>query len=176
MRLIYLQKAQQSSTTTANSFNFVLVTVIQVNLSVIASCSTFLKPLVDSLGIGLMTNDIRVPLGSDDMTASVNRINPFSILGGRETNNAQDVHRGIWNLTSGGHSTSAATPANDHEFQLEDLEQHGSRDKMVIKQTKTTDVSSYPKFPPKTSTRFPSKARAGESTEAFLTTPALSRV
>ena len=114
-----------------------------------------------------MTNDIRVPLGSDDTTAGVNRISPFSILGGRETNKAQHAHRGFWNPTSGGKSTSAATAANDHEFQLENLEQHGSRDKMVIKQTKTTDVSSYPKFPQKSSTRFPSKARAGESTPHF---------
>ena len=110
------------------------------------------------------------------MTAGVNRISPFSILGGRETNNAQRVHRGTWNPTSGGKSTSAATAANDHGFQLGDLEQQGSRDKMVIKQTKTTDVSSYPKFLRKTSARFPSKARAGESTEEFLTTPVLSHV
>ena len=123
-----------------------------------------------------MTNDIRVPLGSDDMTAGVNRINPFSILGGRETKNAQHVQRGTWSPTSGGKFTSAATAANDHEFQLEDLEQHSSRDKMVIKQTKTTDVFSYPKFPAKTPPRFPSKARSGESTEGFLTTPVLSHV
>ena len=114
-----------------------------------------------------MTNDIRVPLGSDDTTAGVNRISPFSILGGRETNKAQHAHRGFWNPTSGGKSTSAATAANDHEFQLEDLEQHGSREKMVIKQTRTTDVSSYPKLPQKSSARFPSKARAGESTRHF---------
>lgn len=73
-------------------------------------------------------------------------------MGGRDTNNAQHVDRGIWNPTSGGKTTSAANAASDHEFQLEDLEQHGSRDKMIIKQTKTTDVSSYPKFPQETST------------------------
>ena len=145
IRLIYFQKARHSSSTTASSFNLVLVTTVQTNTCVIASCLTFLKPLVDSLAIGLVKNDIRVPLGPGETNVGGGRINPFSILSGRKTSKAQRLHHGTWYPTSGGKTTSDATAAKSGEFELEDLEQHGSQDRMVIKQTKTTEVSSYPK-------------------------------
>ena len=119
-RLIYFHKAHDFSSATANSFNFVLVTVIHTNLSVIASCTTFLKPMVDSLHIGLMVNDIRVPIESEDMAVSGKRINQFSLSSGRKTKTALDAHRPAWNPTLGGTSTSTATTTEDHDFQLQD--------------------------------------------------------
>ena len=105
--------------------------------------------MVDSLHIGLMVNDIRVPIESEDMTVSGKRINPFSLSNRKKTKTALNSHRQAWNPSSGGMSTSTATTAEDPDLQLQDLEQQGSQDRMIIKQTKTTDVSSYPRPPQK---------------------------
>ena len=155
LRLTYFQQAQRYFGTAANSFNFVLVTVIHTNGSVIASCMTFLKPVADSLEIGLMKNNIRVPLGSDDTNVGANKINPFSISNGREMNRTANAYRYNWDAKPGDIFTSTATAASDQEHQLHNLKQSDSQDMMVIKQTKTTDVSLYPMFPQKTSTRIP---------------------
>jgi len=163
-RLINFQKSHRSSTTTDNSFNFALVTVIHTNFSVIASCTTFLKPMVDSLHIGLMKNDIQVPTESDDMAVGGKRNNPFPNFSKSKPKHTHDIHRPTWNPRLGGISASTATTGTDPDFQLQDLERHGSQDRMLIKQTKTTDVSSYPRNAQKaSSTRLPSKASAGDS-------------
>lgn len=158
LRLTYLANTHHSSTTAGNSVKVALVTVIHTNYSVIAGSLTFLKPVVDSLDIGLMKNDIRIPLDSEDTNVGATRINPFSILSGRTINNPPKIQRCTWNPTSGGISSSSATAtaAKDPEFQLQDLKkQHSSQDRMVIKQTKTTVVSSYPRIPEPIHTRLP---------------------
>ena len=164
LRLVYFHKAQRSSDTAATSFNFVLVTVIHTNVSVIASCLTFLKPMADSLDVGFMKNDIRVPLGSDDTNVGANRINPFSVSNGRVVNLTSNANRYNWDRNPADNFTATATAARDQEYQLQGLKQHGSQDRMVITQTKTTDVSSFPRFPEKTSRGIPSSGSAGEST------------
>ena len=108
--------------------------------------------MADSLDIGLVKNDIRVPLTSDDTNVGTNRMNPFSISNGREVNNSASAYRYSWDPKPGDIFTSAATAARDQEYPLQDLKQHGSQDRMVITQTKTTDVSSYPGVPQKAST------------------------
>lgn len=140
--------------------NLVLVTIVHTNYSVIASCLTFLKPMVDSLHIGLMKNDIRIPLEQDESTVGDNKINPFSILSARRTNDGQNTRRGSWNPMSGGVSISTVAATKNRDFELQGLEYHSSQERMIIKQTKTTDVSSYPRPPPKASTRFLSGALA----------------
>ena len=139
------------------------MTIIHTNGSVIASCLPFLKPVADSLDIGLMKNDIQVPLGSDDANAGANRMNPFSISNGREISRTTNAHRYNWDAKPGDNFTSTAAAARDQEHQLQEFKQSHSQDRMVIKQTKTTDVSSYPIYPQKTSTGMQSKGLTGES-------------
>ena len=162
LRLTFYQKAQSSPNDTADSVNLVLVTVVHTNYSVIASCLTFLKPMVDSLHIGLMKNDIRIPLEQDDSTVGNNKINPFSILSGRGTNDSQKSRRGAWHPMSGGVSTSTVAATKNRDLELQRLEHHSSQERMIIKQTKTTDVSSYPRPPPSVPKQFLSGALANQ--------------
>ena len=145
--------------------NLVLVTVVHTNYSIIASCLTFLKPMVDSLHIGLMKNDIRIPIEQDDSAGDDNKINPFSILSGRGPNDSQNTGRAPpWHPIAGGVSTSTVAATKNREFELQGLDRHhGSRERMIIKQTKPTDVSSCPRHPPpKASSRFLSGALANQ--------------
>ena len=66
------------------------------------------------------------------------------------------AHPYNWDPNPGDIFTSTATAARDQEYQLQDLKQDGSQDRIVITQTKTTDVSSYPGVPRKASTETPS--------------------
>ena len=162
LRLTFYRKARSYPNNAANSVNLVLVTIVHTNYSVIATCLTFLKPMVDSLHIGLMKNDIRIPLEQDESTTGDKKVNPFSILSGRATNDGQNIRREPWHPMSGGVSTSTVAATKNREFELQGLEHHSSQERMIIKQTKTTDVSSYPRPPPKTSARFLSGALADQ--------------
>ncbi|KAL2058162.1 hypothetical protein ABVK25_001780 [Lepraria finkii] len=95
LRVYYLNKSYHSPDTTLTSFTPTLITVIHTNYSIIASCMPFLKPIFDSLAIGLMTNAINVPIERvDESSGSRSRnkdsINPFALLGGKgyKTRNA----------------------------------------------------------------------------------------
>lgn len=142
MRLVYLFKAYHISDITMSSFNATLVTVIHTNYSIIASCVPFLKPMIDSLAIGLMTNDIRVPVRPEKSVKNKDQTNPFAILGGKgfHTRNAYG-----WTRDPTSQYTSTVTAGNENDVELGDLERYGSRDRMVINQTTTTVVSSDPK-------------------------------
>ena len=126
------------------SFNAELITVIHTNYSIIASCLTFLKPLIDSLAVGLITNNIRIPVRPQDDTKKKDKLNPFAILGGKGFN-TRNFYGWTRSQSSGYSATVTTGTVNDVE--LQDLEQYGSRDRMVINQTKTTVVASDPRNP-----------------------------
>ena len=109
-----------------------------------------------------MKNDIRIPIEPDDSTGDDNKINPFSILSGRGTNDSQNTGRAPWHPMSGGVSISTVAATKNREFELQGLDHHSSRERMIIKQTKTTEVSSSPRIPPKASSRFLSGALANQ--------------
>lgn len=143
LRLVYLVRAFRSSDFTKASFNPELITVIHTNYSIIASCLPFLKPFLDSLAIGLMTNDIRIPINDDpkNKTAKDGKMNPFAILGSgsryakRTTAYGSGWTRSIVNTGKG----------NEQEHELRELERYGSRERMVINQTRTAEVTSEPR-------------------------------
>ena len=127
-----------------SSFNTALITVIHTNYSIIASCLTFLKPLIDSLAVGLITNNIRVPIRPQDDTKKKEKLNPFAILGGKGFS-TRNFYGWTRSQSSGYSATITAGTGNDVE--LQDMERYGSRDRMVINQTKTTVVASDPRTP-----------------------------
>lgn len=146
LRLIYLIRAYHSSDFTKFYFEPELITVIHTNYSIIASCLPFLKPFLDSLAIGLITNDIRLPINEDTKTkaAKETRMNPFAVLtsGGRyakrTTAYGSGWTRSIVNTAKGG--------SEPQEHELRDLERYGSRERMVINQTRTAEVTSEPRI------------------------------
>ena len=140
LRLLYLYRVYHSPDITSSSFNSALVTVIHTNYCIIASCLPFLKPLIDSLSIGLITNEIRVPVTSDDSTNSKDLTSPFAILSGRTVFKTRNVHG--WTRFPASDYSATATVGKNDEMEFRDLEQYGSRDRMVINQTKTIAVSS----------------------------------
>ena len=155
LRLIYLIRALRSSDFTKSSFNPELITVIHTNYSIIASCLPFLKPFLDSLAIGLMTNDIRIPI-NDDPTAKTKAagagtvkdgnkmINPFAILTGGSRYAKRTTGYGSGWTRSIVHTGKGAGSA-EPEHELRDLERYGSRERMVINQTRTAEVTSEPR-------------------------------
>ncbi|MCJ1452317.1 hypothetical protein MMC28_002659 [Mycoblastus sanguinarius] len=145
LRLVFLYTAYHSSHTKISSFHTALVTVIYTNYCIIASCLPFLKPLVDSLAVGLMTNDIRVPIRSEDSINDKDKFNPFAILSGRNGFKARNAYG--WTRSPTSEYTSTVTAGRDNDVEFRDLERYGSRDRMVINQTKTTVVSSDPRVP-----------------------------
>ena len=99
-----------------------------------------------------MTNDIRVPVRSEESVGDKLKINPFAILGGGK----HFQTRNAYGWTRFPHSTdytSTVTSGKDIDLELQNLERYGSQEKMVINQTKTTVVSSDPKPPPASAAR-----------------------
>ena len=87
-----------------------------------------------------MTNDIRIPVNNDNKTtARDGRMNPFAILGGGKSY-AQRSGYGSW--TRSIINTGKGTKVNEQEHELRDVERYGSREKMVINQTRTAEVTS----------------------------------
>ena len=100
--------------------------------------------MVDSLAIGLMTNDIGVPIRLEQSNKSKGKINPFAILGGKGFNMRNAYG---WTRDPSSGYTSTVTAGKDNEVELSNLERYGSRDRMVISQTKTIVVSSNSRTP-----------------------------
>lgn len=133
-----------------------MVTEIHSKYSIIASCIPFMRPLVEALAVGLVTNDIFIP--EDDKSnpikensRRISRVNPFALRKGSWTNLTRDPHaraghksmsakQGVFTSTISGGSNQVG-----HGVELEALEsskKYGSEERMVINQTKTTSVSS----------------------------------
>ena len=142
LRLVYLFQANNFSDLTMTSSNAALTTIIYANYSIIASCLSFLKPMVDSLVVGLLTNDVSVPVDSEESLQKTNRVNPFAILSGRHFN-ARSGYGGTKSQTSG--YTATATAGKRNDIELLNIERYGSQDRIVIGQTKETVVDSEPK-------------------------------
>lgn len=144
LRLVYLNNVIHSPDTTIKAVNVALVTVIHTNYCIIASCLPFLKPLIDSLAIGLLTNDIRVPVRSEDSIKDKSKMNPFAILSGGKRFHTRNAY-GWTRFPASSDYTSTVTSGKENNIELANLEKYGSQERMVINQTKTTVVSSDPK-------------------------------
>ena len=142
---MYLSKVFHSTNnTTIDAVDVALVTVIHTSYCIIATCVTFLKPVMDALSIGLMTNEIRVPERLTESGKDRSRINPFAILSGENYFKKRSAHG--WTRYPGSSDyTSTVTGGKDNDVELQNLERFGSRERMVINQTKTTEVHSDPK-------------------------------
>ena len=72
-------------------------------------------------------------------------MNPFALLGGKgyKTRNAYGWTR----FPKDSEYTSEIVGGKEHGVELGDLERYGSRDRMVINQTRTTVVASEPRVP-----------------------------
>lgn len=80
LRLTYLLRAFDSLNSTWDSFNLALVTSLHTNISVIAACISFFKPIIDSLAPGVMANDLHFSLESNEaQNAGIPRWNGFGI-------------------------------------------------------------------------------------------------
>ena len=143
---MYLSKVDYSTNITLDAVDVALVTVIHTSYCIIATCATFLKPLIDALSIGLMTNEIRDPERLAESSRDKTRFNPFAILNGERYFTKKSAYG--WNRYPGSSDyTSTVTAGRDNDVELQNLERFGSRERMVINQTKTTDVHSDPKSP-----------------------------
>ncbi|MCJ1405249.1 hypothetical protein MMC11_008476 [Xylographa trunciseda] len=59
LRLVYISSADSSTDPTFTAVTTALITVININLSIILACIPFLKPFLDSLQIGMFNSDPR---------------------------------------------------------------------------------------------------------------------
>ena len=143
---MYLYKVYHSSDTTIDTVKAALVTVLHANYCIIASCVPFLRPVVATLTIGLTTNDIRVPARSEWSIMDKSKINPFAILSRGERVQTRNAH-GWTRFPASSDFTSTVTVGQDKDTELQSLERYGSQNAMIIHQTKTTVVSSDPRFP-----------------------------
>ena len=91
IRIVYLSKVYHSSDATSGAVNVALVTVLHSKYCIIASFVPFLKPLVDSQAIRLMTNVVHIPLGREEAVRNNSKINPFAILSGGKPFHARDA-------------------------------------------------------------------------------------
>ncbi|CAD6573233.1 MAG: hypothetical protein ASARMPREDX12_005913 [Alectoria sarmentosa] len=146
LRLVYLYKVYHSSDTTIDTVKAALVTVLHANYCIIASCVPFLRPVVATLTIGLTTNDIRVPARSEWSIMDKSKTNPFAILTRGKRVQTRNPH-GWTRFPASSDFTSTVTVGQDKDTELQSLERYGSQNVMIIHQTKTTVVSSDPRFP-----------------------------
>ena len=129
-----------------DSVNVAIVTVIHTNYCIIAAYMPFLKPLIDSLAISLMTNDIRVLVRSKESIKDKSKINSFAILSGGKRFQTRNAY-GWTRFPGSSDYTSTATSGKDNDVELQNLERCGSQERMVIKQTKTAEVSFDSRLP-----------------------------
>ena len=141
LRLVYLSQASDSSDVTLDSFDAALVTEIHTNYSIIASCLPFLKPLVDALAIGLISNDIRLREDSGNVK---DKINSFGVLGDRGFEKRNLYGWGRSQNSGNTEYISKITAGKHNDVELRGLERYGSQERMVINQTTTTVVTSDP--------------------------------
>lgn len=142
---MYLSKVYHSTDTTIDAVDTALVTVIYPNYCIISICVTFLKPVIEALSIGLMTNDIRVPTRLTESSKDRTRMIPFAILSGEKR--LKKSAYGWTRYPTSSNYTSIVIAGKDTDLELQNLERFGSRERMVINQTKTTEVHSDPKSP-----------------------------
>jgi len=157
LRLSYIFRSAHSSDLPFDTFTLALVSEIHINYSIIASSMPFMRPIVESLAIGLMTNEIRIPAEDATGTGSNpkeesnnNRINPFALLSGRgrKTNNVYVRSRTKTDAvvgTKGNFISSITAGQKDDAVELslrENTERYGSQERMVINQMRVTVVSS----------------------------------
>ena len=128
---MYLYRVYHSSDTTFDAVNVALVTLTHTNYCIVASCVPFLKPLVGSLAIGLMTNEIRVPVRLKDSTSDKSKANPFAILSREERFQTEMVH-GWARSPAPSDYTFTVTEARDNDMELQGLERYDSQDRMTI--------------------------------------------
>ena len=139
-----MYRVYHSSDTSIDSVNVALVTAIHTNYCIVAGCVPFLKPLIDSLAIGLMTNDIRVPVRSETSIKDRSKINPFAILSGGKHFQTRNAYG--WTRSPGSSDyTSTVTGGKHNDLELQNLDRYGSQERMIINQTKTTQVYSNPR-------------------------------
>lgn len=144
LHLVYLSKIYHSSDATSGAVNVALVTVLHSKYCIIASFVPFLKPLVDSQAIGLITSDVHIPLGREEAVRNNSKLNPFTILSGGKpfhTRDAPDWPR----FHPSSDYTTIVTGGNDNGSELQFLERYGSQDRMIINRTKTVVVFSDPR-------------------------------
>ena len=87
-----------------------------------------------------MTNDIRIPINDDpkNKTAKDGKMNPFAILGsGSRYAKRTTAYGSGWTR-----SIVHTGKGNEQEHELRALERYGSRERMVINQTRTAEVTS----------------------------------
>lgn len=58
LRVVYLANANRSDDLTYTLYQAAVVTEVEIHSSIIMTCIPYLKPLWDSLQVGLMTNDL----------------------------------------------------------------------------------------------------------------------
>ena len=129
---MYLYKVYHSSDTTFDAVNVALITLTHTNYCIVASCAPFLKPLVGSLAIGLMTNDIHGPVRWKNSTSDKSKVNPFAILSGEERFQTEMVH-GWARSPAPSDYTFTVTEGRDNNMKLQGLERYDSQDRMTIK-------------------------------------------
>lgn len=69
-------------------------------------------------------------------------MNPFAILGGGKSYVQRKPYGSAWSRSR---SVADTGKGKVHEHELRDLERYGSRERMVINQTRTAEVTSEPR-------------------------------
>ena len=140
VRLVYLNARSNSADATFDDFATALITSIHVSLSITVSCIPFIKPVMDSLETGILASDVHS--SSQDAksgyalrwpgTSSPGKARPGAMKGPEASNH--------------GNCVTVSTDI-DNEDRAGDLNM-GSRDQLVIKQTRTAAVDvQRPRFP-----------------------------
>ena len=129
IRLIYIKSAARSSNHALDDFLSVMMTSIHVNLSIVVACIPFIKPVMESLQTGLLASDVHT-------AAPLQRPN-YALRWLKESSTRAGVP--TWPINP--------NPRSSTEINGPDGEEHGqrglsisSRERMVIKQTKTVDI------------------------------------
>lgn len=60
LRLVYIKSSSKSADHTFDDLHTVLLTQVDMNLSIIFACFIFLKPFMDGLQTGLLASDIQI--------------------------------------------------------------------------------------------------------------------
>ena len=163
LRVFYIHRltsslAEADADTSRLLFDPSLLTALHSNISIFAACIPFARPIIDSMAVGAISNDIANPLGwvagsyphsgsglPKSGSKEDGRIRGFGIKsrGDHTYNGWMGKGHGVISSIVGGNGGGSKKEQDDLE--LEDgTNREGSTERMVIRQTRDIDIISTP--------------------------------
>ncbi|KAL9102559.1 MAG: hypothetical protein Q9163_002309 [Psora crenata] len=135
VRLIYLNSSSRSLDHTFDDFATVMISSIHVNLSILAACMPFIKPVMDSLQTGILASDVHATNPNPDR-------NPKYALRWLGSSSADRTESELITPRDSLHGSRATVTSGESGEPWQRGSSNGSQERMIIRKMQTVEVQS----------------------------------